>query len=233
MVLFVWKTTSARAAIVALAALAGAAGLGASSAEGEAEATVEVRIYQRVADARDIYVGARPAGGSWRTLGAIRLPLDSGFSPKGRYRYGDIALDVPLPNRASPAPVEVWVWQDVGNSRNILINARPAGGAWSTLGTIRLPLDDGLDGSGRFRYGDFALGVPLPETLVATLAELPTVPAWIVPQREAQVGYLRFGLEFDRDGSVVVADRANGAIRRILSDGTAHHGRRRQWGWCA
>ncbi len=63
--------------------------------------------------------------------------------------------------------------------------------------------------------------MPLPETLVATLADLPTVPGYrIAPQSEAQVGYLRFGLEFDRDGSVVVADRANGAIRRILSDGT-------------
>ena len=66
-------------------------------------ASVEVRVWQSVRDARALYVSARPAGGSWRTLGTI--PLDMrGISQSGRYRYGDIAIDVPLPDAPTPTP---------------------------------------------------------------------------------------------------------------------------------
>ncbi len=121
-----------------------------------------MRVWQDVNDARDIYISARPADGSWRTLGTIPLPLDDGLSSSGRFRYGDIALDVPLANRSSSATIEVRVWQDVRDALRIYISARPADGSWATLGTIPLPLDDGLSSSGRFRYGDIALDVPLP-----------------------------------------------------------------------
>ena len=222
MVLFVWKATAARAAIVALAALAGAGGFGVVSAQGEGEAIVEVRVWQGVGDARDIHVSARPAGGSWDTLGTIPLPLDDGVSSSGRYRFGDIALDVPLSNRASPATVELRVWQDIGNSRNIHISARAAGGDWRALGTIPLPLDDGLSDNGRFRYGDIALDVPLPDTSVATLPDLPKMPdyRWYPWFTGTQVGLLRYGLDFDHDGSLIVADSANRVIRRIMPDGS-------------
>ena len=131
---------------------------------------MEVRVWQDVGDEREIHVSARPASGSWRTLGTIPLPLDDGFSSTGRYRYGDIALDVPLASQASPATVEVRVWQDVGDSARIDVSARPAGGDWDVLGTIRLLLDDGLSSTGRFQYGDIALDVPLPAAAVTTQA---------------------------------------------------------------
>ncbi len=54
------------------------------------------------------------------------------------------------------ATVEVRVWQDERDERNLYISARPAGGAWLTLGTVALPLDDGFSFSGRYRYGDIA-----------------------------------------------------------------------------
>ena len=63
---------------------------------------VEVRVWQRVSDARSIYVSARPEGGSWATLGTIPLPLDDGHSSSGRFRYGDITVEVPVPLPSAP-----------------------------------------------------------------------------------------------------------------------------------
>ena len=113
---------------------------------------VEVRVWQRVSDARALYISARPEGGSWRTLGTI--PLGRGeasayqTSADGRFRYSDITI----------AGVDVRVWQRVSNARSLYISARPRGGSWRTLGTI--PLD--MSGrSGAFRYGDITVRVPL------------------------------------------------------------------------
>ena len=61
------------------------------------------------------------------------------------------------------ANVEVRVWEDVNDPGRNFISARPEGGSWSTLGTIPLPLTDGVSSSGRFRYGDITLAVPLPD----------------------------------------------------------------------
>lgn len=59
------------------------------------------------------------------------------------------------------ANVEVRVWEDVNDPLRNFISARPEGGSWRTLGTIPLPLDDGVSSSGRFRYGDITVAVPL------------------------------------------------------------------------
>ena len=68
---------------------------------------VEVRVWQRVANALRIYISARPEGGSWDTLGTILLPLDDGFSRSGTFRYGDITVEVPAPESEETAkPVE-------------------------------------------------------------------------------------------------------------------------------
>ncbi len=58
--------------------------------------TVEVRVWERIGDPEQNYISARPAGGSWSTLGTIPLDMD-GESRSGTFRYGDITLDVPLP----------------------------------------------------------------------------------------------------------------------------------------
>ena len=83
---------------------------------GSGEKDVEVRVWQAVRDARNIYISARPEGGSWATLGTIPLPLDDGHSSSGRFRYGDITVEVlvPLPSAptATPTPTPTptpWV----------------------------------------------------------------------------------------------------------------------------
>ena len=217
-----------RLTIVVLAALLGLVVATVGAAQAEETATIEVRVWQNVSDELEIHISARPAGGNWRILGTIPLPLVDGVSTSGQYRYGDISLGVPLANRAVPATVEVRVWQDIQNSARVYISARPEDGDWGVLGTIRLLLDDGFSSNGRFQYGDISLDVPLPPEEVVTLAGR----AGVYGSRDGQGANARFGadsffnrltalsLAADRDGSVVVVDRDNHAIRRVAADGT-------------
>ena len=73
------------------------------AASQDSTANVELRVWQRIADPLRIYVSARPEGGSWSTLGTIPLALDQQNS-RGTFRYGDIALAVPLPAVATQQP---------------------------------------------------------------------------------------------------------------------------------
>ena len=58
-------------------------------------ANVEVRVWQSTRDAERLYISARPAGGSWDTIGTIPLDMSS-LNSRGTYRYADIAVGVPL-----------------------------------------------------------------------------------------------------------------------------------------
>ncbi len=183
---------------------------------------VELRVWQDVEDASTIHVGARPASGSWRTVGMVPLALDDGVSSRG-YSYGDIELGVPVPGWEPPILIDVRVWQHP-RPEIIYISARPAGGSWLALGTVRLLLDDGITHDGQ-RFGDIRLDVPLPAGPVTTVAGQPGVRGYVDgPGSEAQFtryfSSVGLGLEVDRDGSVVVAERYNHAIRRIAPDGT-------------
>lgn len=183
---------------------------------------VELRVWQDIEDARTIHVGARLASGSWRTLGMVPLALDDGVSSRG-FRYGDIELAVVVPDWEPPLPLDVRVWQHP-RSEIIYISARPSGGSWLTLGTVRLPLDDGLTPGGQ-RFGDIRLDVPLPAGGVTTVAGQPGVSGYADgPSSEAQFGRysssVGLGLDVDRHGSVVVAERYSYAVRRISPDGT-------------
>ena len=92
-----WIAGTLAAALLVAAIAAGVA------AQAERTASVEVRVWQSARDDLALYVSARPAGGSWRALGTIPLDM-SGLSQSGRYRYGDIAIDVPLPDAPTPTP---------------------------------------------------------------------------------------------------------------------------------
>ena len=58
--------------------------------------------------------------------------------------------------------VQVRVWQDISSPKRLYISARPAGGSWSGLGTVRLTLDDAGSSELRTRYDSVRLRVPLP-----------------------------------------------------------------------
>ncbi len=218
--------TRALLLVAVLVALPFTASMGALAQSGSGEpgaATVEVRVWQEVEDELSIYISARSAGGSWRTLGTIPLPLDDGVSSSGRFRFGDVAVDVPLQGRPDPATVEVRVWQDVGDSASIYISGRPAGGSWRTLGTIPLPLDDGVSSTGRFRFGDISLDVPLPEVPAPRPDPLRTA----IHGAFAEIGYV---ISFEegwsrwarhryerREPWAVLSARPAGAIGRTLA----------------
>ena len=55
------------------------------------------------------------------------------------------------------ANLEVRVWQNVRDDLDISISARPEGGSWRTLGTVGLPLDDGVSDTG---YREVAIAGP-------------------------------------------------------------------------
>ena len=145
--------------ILVVAAGLGIAGTAVVNAQDTPAVGIEVRVWQHVEDDRDLYISARQEGGSWGTLGTIPLPLDDGSSPSGRHRYGNIALGVYLPG---PATVAVRVWQDTQDGSNIFIAARETTGSRSWTEAMRLPLGDGFNSTGAFRYGNGALLVPVP-----------------------------------------------------------------------
>ncbi|MDE2934851.1 MAG: hypothetical protein OXS47_13420 [Chloroflexota bacterium] len=145
-----------------VAVLAGALALAVAlpASAQDSTATVELRVWQRIGDPLRIYVSARHEAGSWATLGTIPLALD-GVSSRRTFRYGDVALDVPLASANLATTVQLRVWQHISNPLRIYVSARHEAGSWATLGTIPLTLD-GVSSRGTFRYGDIALDVPLP-----------------------------------------------------------------------
>ena len=196
-----------RLLLVVLAALAGLAAVAGVGAQGGATANVEVRVWQHVEDGRNLYVNARAVGGAWAGLTA--LSLDDGVSPSGRFRFEDVTLDVPLADYGALAPIEVRVWQDVRDDRNIHVSVRPGGGSWRSE---ELPLDDGFDRSGAFHYGAITLDVPAPEGSVSTL--------YGTRREHVPLRYRGFeGIDIDSHGGVVVADFRGHAIRRISPQG--------------
>ena len=86
--------TSIAAVVVALLL---ASGLGAPArAQGDATGGVDVRIWQGVNNATNLYISARAVGGSWFPLGTVPLVPEEG---------GDAGRPPPLPqhHRGGPA----------------------------------------------------------------------------------------------------------------------------------
>ena len=154
-----------RKALIALGALllvaVGGSGAARAGSEDSAanEIVLELRVWQHVEDNDNVWLSARAEGGSWRTLGTEPLGLEH-IEDAGRYRYGDVAI----------AGVTLRFWQSRGEPGRFFV--RPCSGPcperdvlrpvlWRPLGMLGLPLDDGHDRRGRFRYGDITIAVPV------------------------------------------------------------------------
>ena len=141
--------------LAALFAAAPGAGLGSAETEaGVSTVTVEMRLWQDVHNAENVWISARPQGGDWRTLGTIPFPLDAGDGA-ATYRYRDLAI----------AGAELRVWQRRDESERFFVracgSACPEEAPFEARSRIRVPLDDGHSSSGRYRYGDLTVAVPL------------------------------------------------------------------------
>ena len=88
------------AALTAALALSVAAGV--LAARAERTATVEVRIWEDVADPAAHWVSSRIEGGEWTERVAL-APLNEGFVQSGRYRYGDVFVNATEPQPLPPA----------------------------------------------------------------------------------------------------------------------------------
>ena len=84
--------------------------------------------------------------------------------------------------------VEVRVWQDVDQPDSLWLSARPDGGSWADLGTIPVPLDDGLSGTGRYRYGDVVIALTVPPPPSCADASLAADCAVLLAARDALAG---------------------------------------------
>ena len=84
--------------------------------------------------------------------------------------------------------VEVRVWQDADDAGAFWLSARPDGGSWADLGTIPVPLDDGLSGTGRYRYGDVTLALSVPPPPSCADASLAADCAVLLAARDALAG---------------------------------------------
>ena len=116
------------------------------------EVIVELRVWQEVDDAENIWVSAQPIGGSQWPLGTIPFPLDDGFAWGDNFRYGDLAV----------AGTALRVWQEVGEPASISVCGHlcpdpSIQGITRPLGAIPLPLDDGHSPDGQYRYGDLTV----------------------------------------------------------------------------
>ena len=153
--------------LLAISAGAGAPIAGAVSSE-SGETIIELRLWQDVADPENLYVSARPSGGDWEELGTFPFVVEgySGYALQAEHRHGTVAV----------GGVAVRIWQRVQEPARIFVRAcgsvcqgsepyrsssepgRPL--AWGPLGMMPLPLDDGHNKTGRFRYGDLTVAVP-------------------------------------------------------------------------
>ena len=141
--------------LAALFAAASGAALGSAETEpGVSTVTVEMRLWQDVHNAENVWISARPQGGDWRTLGTIPFPLDA-EDGAATYRYRDLAI----------AGAELRVWQKRDESERFYVRACggdcPEEAPFEARSRIRVPLDDGHSSSGRYRYGDLTVAVPL------------------------------------------------------------------------
>ena len=132
---------------------------GASTAQAEGAGNddtvlVDLRIWQNVRDAEDIWVSARPAGGDWDEVGTSPFQFDEDrgggfFWPYFQYRDGYFAV----------GDVFLAISQDLHKPDLIYASTCTYP---PSCGLILVPLDDGYSRGGTFRYGDIILAVPVP-----------------------------------------------------------------------
>ncbi len=121
-----------------------------AAAQDGPSANVEVRVWQSTSDAENLYISARPEGGSWGTLGTIPLDM-SGRNSRGTFRYGDITVAVPVGNAASgvvddSVPCQEYVRSFATNIPELAIvscsGEQDSDGRWQTSGILSW---DGLE----------------------------------------------------------------------------------------
>ena len=173
-----FRTVLLMAFVGAIAALLASLGIGdtalaESDDAGGETVVIELRVWQHVDDAEDVWLSARPRGGRWDTLGTIPFRLVNHGWPTGVrqfHRFADLAI----------AGAELRVWQRATSRPNLSTSAPAPARAPATSGppapwtgrfqrpprlrggphSVPVPLDDGLSSGGTYRYATSSLRYP-------------------------------------------------------------------------
>ncbi len=225
------------------------------SADGR-EVVIELRVWQHVEDPRDVWIQARPQGGSWETPAPVRFPLDETdgreFALWQFHSFRDLALEgaelrlwqryraperiyvraclTPCSKRDARFPdlaarfaetdwrrdrgvEEYWPWQNFH---------------WSPLGMIPLMLDEGRSefSGGGYRYGDLAVAVPVGNPGLAADRE------YLLALRDALAGTATLNWSASTPTSEWEGVRLTGWPRRVVGVDLADRGLDGEiWGW--
>ena len=174
---------------------------------------VEVRVWQAVRLPSLIYVSARGAGGSWALLGTVRLLLDDGIRSDLGFRYGDMRIEVELPEqRVVTLAGRAMQW---GYADGVGADARF--GTHRTVWVTGLDVD--ADGSVVVvNYYNPGVRRIAPDGTVTTIAGNNGSGFRDGPADVAQF-YSLTDVAIAPDGTIYVADRLNRRIRRVTPDG--------------
>ncbi|MXV80553.1 MAG: hypothetical protein F4007_07835 [Chloroflexi bacterium] len=163
--------------LLIVAALSGALGISTIFAQPPAETTqsvdettIHLRIWQRVSDAEELWISARPVGGRWDEFGTVRLgEAHRGFAAG----YGRLSGAEPssyISYKIQLAGIGLRIWQRYSDLESIFIEACASPcqpprrtkhrQGWKPLGKSPLPLNDGHSPRGHYRYGNLTLTIP-------------------------------------------------------------------------
>ena len=174
---------------------------------------VEVRVWQAVRASHVLYVSARGVDGSWDLLGTFRFRLEHGVRPDLGYRFGDMRIEVELPE---PQVVTLaGSAGERGSADGVGDDARFRGSSapWD------LGLDVDADGNVIVAdYSNAAIRRIAPDGTVTTIAggnghgvrDGPADVAQFANPTDVAVA---------PDGAIYVAQHRNNHIRKITPDG--------------
>ena len=141
-------------ALIALGATATSALGSDDTLDDERSVAVQLRIWEGVRRG-DIWVSARPEGGSWGTLGTFPFALDepgpNPYRTSGVLAVAGVELRISNHLDAGPASIEVYACGSFCADSAVADVCEWDG--------ITLPLDDGTDSSGHYRYGELTIEV--------------------------------------------------------------------------
>ena len=178
-----------------------------------APVAVEVRVWQAVRDESFIFVSARAAGGSWGLLGTVRLQLDDGERPDLGYRFGDMRIEVELPEqRVVTLAGRAMQW---GYADGVGADARF--GTHRVVGRMDLDVDIGGNVV-VVNYYNPAVRRVAPDGTVTTIAGNNGRGL-----RDGSADIAQFwgptSVAIAPDGAIYVGDSVNRRIRRVTPDG--------------
>ena len=178
-----------------------------------APVTIHVRVWQAVRLPSVVYVSVRGETGSWADLGTVRIHLDDGARPDLGYRFGDMRIEVELPEHqvvTLAGSAMQWGYVDgVGSEARF--------GSHREVSLMDLDVD--TDGSVVVvNYYNHTVRRIAPDGTVTTIAARDGDGLLDAPTDAFEFRGPR-GVAIAPDGAIYVTERTTSRIRKISPDG--------------